>query len=66
MGKMNAKGNRQKDTSVQGYWLYPDGKVFWGINVYRRGVVGKSVEKGWNGDLTDHFTEEEIEKYSEK
>ena len=66
MAKMNSKNNNQEDTSVQGHFLYPDGKIFWGINVIRKGVAGKSVEKDWEGDLTEHFSEKEIERFSEK
>lgn len=53
MGKMNAKQNNIKDNSKQGYFVYPDGKVFWGINVRRNGVLGIEVEKGFEGSMEE-------------
>ncbi len=65
MGKFGkAKGNDVVEQKPA-YYAYRDGKVFWGLNVRRKGQYGIEVEKGYEGsieDIEELFKAKEAEK----
>lgn len=61
MGKLNANKGNETVESKHGYYAYPDGKIFWGINIYRKGSIGIEVEKGFDGDIAELFKKKKEE-----